>query len=129
MRPEALIIARDIKSTWYRSLALTDLVVFFPETLYEAFKNAKVIEGEDWCVNALVGLAPLLSENLLDEAFKIITAINSESIIAEALPKLAPYLSEGLLDEALEIARSIKNERFRAIALTNLAPLLSKELS
>jgi NTP pyrophosphatase (non-canonical NTP hydrolase) len=127
---EALKAARAIENERARSQTLAALASRLGPTeqdqvLREALSVARAIEGE-WDQersDALVTLAPLLTEPLLREALDVARAIY-DGFRSQVLVTLAPRLSEPLLREALEAARTIKDESSQSRALAALASYL-----
>jgi hypothetical protein len=109
--------------------ALVDKGVWTP---IQGLAYARQIPNDERRAQALVLLAPHLSEPLLQEALAAARAIVGQDRRVQALAGLAPYLSEPLratvLQEALAEARAIAAKYRRVQALTDLVPRLSEPL-
>jgi NTP pyrophosphatase (non-canonical NTP hydrolase) len=126
--PEALEVARGIGRKDHRVWALIGLAPYLSEVFPEALEFAEALGYEDYHrAEALIRLAPHLSESLLPKALAIARAIEHKSLLATALIGLAPYFPE-VLPEALEVVRAIGHEDHRENALTGLAPYLPESL-
>ncbi|NEO07811.1 MAG: hypothetical protein F6K51_20555 [Moorea sp. SIO3I8] len=124
---EALTSARSIRDDWKRVKILSGLVPYLPEILSEALEAARSITCGIYRANALICLAPNLSEIILQEVLAAAQSIPHANCRAEALRELVPYLPE-ILPEALKAAQSISYVRHRAKALRKLVPYLPEIL-
>lgn len=93
--------------------------------LAHALAAAQAIGEEEERAEALTGLAPHLSGELLVQALAAVQAIDDEEYRAKALSGLIPHLSGGLLNQALAATQAIGAGGDRARSLTALAPQLS----
>ncbi len=118
--PEALEVARAIKSETYRTQALLGLVPHLPDNLLpEALEAARAIQSKNYRVQALLGLASHIPE-ALSEALAAARAIKFEYERVQALNQVALHSPEVSLSEALEAARAIESESYRTQALSQL---------
>ena len=97
-------------------------------SLAQGLAYARQVSDAEQQVEALVRLAPHLTEPLREEALVAALGMQTPWRRAEALAELAPYLPEPLLWEALAAARVIESEYWRAIELVGLAPYLPEPL-
>jgi NB-ARC domain/APAF-1 helical domain len=119
--PQALEFARAIHDPGSRVLALSTLVPYRPEIIPEVLSLAEDVTDKSECKDALIALAPHLSEHLLLEVLEIAQAIKDLDSRAKALGGLALHLPMTLLPEALKAAQAIEEEYPRAIALGTIA--------
>jgi hypothetical protein len=121
---EALSVGRALGVNALISLAQHLPEKMKAEAIKEALSAARSIGDGDQRADALIGLAPRLSDELLREALSAARSIKDEDERADALIDLAPYLHDELLREALEVARSIGDEKVKTKALTGMMPHL-----
>jgi hypothetical protein len=100
----------------------------FPPSVETLIDLTSYFGGPVFRVNALIGLAPHLPDNLMPQALKAARSISDGKYRAKALIGLAPHLPDNLMLQALEAARSISDGKYRADALIGLAPYLPVEL-
>jgi len=111
--PPALLAALVEKEVW---------------TPAQGLAYARQVPDTEQRARALVGLAPHLTEGLLEEALAAAREIQDEDDRAWALAGLAPHLPESMLREALAATRDIRDGNDRAWALVKMIPYLSEEL-
>jgi TIR domain/NB-ARC domain len=114
---------------WYY-VALGTLAAHVPEpdraaAVAEAFSEAKEESDPSIRAEALVTLAPHLTDGQLAEALATATDVTDPSVRAEVLGDLAPHLSSTQLSEALTAAIEIPDAGALAKALAALAPHLT----
>lgn len=125
--PRAVEIAVHVVAPSTRTTLLPALASGFPPPnrdilLEQAFNVARVAPA--WKSNALVGIAPYLSESRLGEVLAAAEAMDEPWEKVPALAGLAQYLSPAQVQEALRHARAIQDPVWRAQALAGLAPHL-----
>ncbi len=99
------------------------------DILQEALDTVATMKDERARLDALIELAPGLSEELLRQVLETVPAISDEADRAGVLAELAPALSRyrALIERALDLAQEIEEEEYRALALAGLAPCFSEE--
>jgi len=99
------------------------------DILQEALDTVATIKDERARLDALIELAPGLSEELLWQVLETVPAISDEADRAGVLAELAPALSRyrALIERALDLAEALAEEEYRALALAGLAPCFSDE--
>src|SRR5260370_4963237 len=99
------------------------------DILQEALDTVSTMKDERAPLDALIELAPGLSEELLRQVLETVPAISDEADRAGGLAELAPALSRyrGLIDRAMALAQPIEAEDYRAMARAGPAPCFSEE--
>jgi hypothetical protein len=90
--------------------------------------ESSVEKNESARANALVALAPYLTDELQERAWSAAREFRYKNFYACAFEALAPGLSDELKVQALQAAREIKYEYDRACTLAAIAPHLNDQL-
>ncbi len=109
-----------------RTRVLSDLVPHLPNGFLKV--AARTQAGDCNRAEALVSLAPYLTDNLKAVALATARAITDDSARARALSGLASHLPDDLKAEALAVARAITDNSARVRALSGLVPYLPDDL-
>ncbi|BCL78429.1 hypothetical protein ccbrp13_08940 [Ktedonobacteria bacterium brp13] len=100
------------------------------DILHEAVDTVSTLKDEYARQDALVALAPGLSEELLWQLLERLPEIEDEADRAGMLSELAPSLAAypSLLAKAIEGVQAMEEEEFRALSLQGLAPYFTEQL-
>jgi hypothetical protein len=99
------------------------------DILQEALDTVATIKDKHSRLDALIALAPGLSESLLAQVLDIVPTIDDEAdqagLLVELAHTLAPY--QALVEKALHIAQKLTEEEYLSMALEGLALCLFAE--
>ncbi|GCE21927.1 hypothetical protein [Dictyobacter kobayashii] len=131
---QGLACIRLISDLTARALELVALAPYVQEPvkteiLHEALDTISTLRDEYTRFDAIIAMAPGLSEELLRHILETIPAIEDEAdragILVELAPSLAPYPL--LLEKVIVLVQEIEEEEYRALAYEGLAAYSSTE--
>jgi hypothetical protein len=121
----ALAMAVAVPAPAARAGVLAALARRLPDAVAHALTAVAALDGQDTGAEALIRLAPLLTERQLTDALR---AFPSPRTHARCLTAHATHLPVGSREPAVRMAHraaeAITDARYRAEALTRLAPML-----